>query len=140
MSFHESTFKENFDNVSATIDRLSEAFPKAGIVLTVSPVALGCTWSGADVVVANMASKTTLRAVAHEICRAYDQVTYWPSFEFAMMEDVFLADGRHVKRSAVKRIISAFIEAHEAGSSILHRTWGDVLPDGKTGSSDFLSG
>ncbi len=113
VDFHPSTFQENYDNVAATIRRLSDAFPHARIVLTVSPVALGRTWTDNDVVVANMASKTTLRAVANEICRVNERVTYWPSYEFAMMEDVFLTDGRHVKRSAVKRIISAFLDAHQ---------------------------
>lgn len=112
VEFHPSTFAENYENMAATIDQLTAAYPDLQIVLTVSPVALHRTWTSEDVVVANMTSKTTLRAVAGQICRDYPNVIYWPSYEFALSEDIFEADGRHVAPENVQRIVSAFLAAH----------------------------
>jgi hypothetical protein len=107
-----SDFAGNLDNMRRVCSLIAAHRPGAQIVLTVSPVALGRTFTGRDVVVANMESKSLLRAVAGQIDREFDNVTYWPSYEIAMREDVFKDDGRHVTTQAVEKILDAFIETH----------------------------
>jgi hypothetical protein len=114
VKFHASTFAENYANMKATVETIWGAFPKKKIVLAVSPVGLARTWTDEDLAVANMHSKTTLRAVAHEICQAYPDIIYWPSFEFAQIEDVFAEDGRHVRLEAVDYIVTSFLEAYRS--------------------------
>ena len=104
-----SKFKDNYDNLSSIIKAIFSKYPDKIIIITVSPVALNRTFTGQDVVVANMQSKSTLRTVAGEICNKYENVFYWPSYEFAMYEDIFRDDGRHVESRNVSRIIGSFI-------------------------------
>jgi len=108
----QSDVQSNKENLLAIIDAIHSLDSSKIVILTVSPVALGSTFSGNDVVVANMLSKCTLRAAAGEAVRERPGVLYWPSFEFAMMEDVFESDGRHVKTEAVRRIIESFLSAY----------------------------
>jgi hypothetical protein len=117
LEFRRSGFVENYENVAATIDRILTLGTTKAIVLTVSPVPLQLTWTGQDIVVANMASKSILRAVADAVCRDRPQVLYWPSFEYASRRDVFCADGRHVREDAVADIVDAFTSAHSAMES-----------------------
>ena len=84
------------------------------IVLTVSPVGLGRTYTGKDVVVATVEAKSILRAVTAEICREFENVSYWPSYELATRDDIFREDGRHVRQDSVALIVDSFIEAHRA--------------------------
>jgi GSCFA family len=113
VDFHPSTFIENYSNVRAVIESIRSKYPQKKIVLTVSPVALARTWTDNDVVAANLYSKATLRAVAGQICCEYPEVVYWPSFEYAMAEDVFKEDGRHVRPDAVNQIVDAFLDTHK---------------------------
>ena len=124
VEFHPSTFAENYANLNAMLDRIRAAFPLKRIVLTVSPVPLARTWTGEDVVVANLNSKSTLRAVAGQVCRERPNVVYWPSFEYGMKGDVFKEDGRHVQIDVVDRIVTAFLETHRAdlGAVPRHRS------------------
>jgi hypothetical protein len=112
VEFHSSTFTENYLNVMTTINRIWATYPQKQIVLTVSPVALGRTHTQNDVVVANMISKSTLRAVVAQVCAERPEIIYWPSYEFAAREDVYKEDGRHVTDEAVARIIHSFLEAY----------------------------
>jgi hypothetical protein len=107
-----SDFAANLENMRRVCSLIGEHRPGAQIVLTVSPVGLGRTFTGRDVVVANMESKSLLRAVAGQIEREFANVTYWPSYEIAMREDLFHDDGRHVTSQGVEKILDAFIEAH----------------------------
>jgi hypothetical protein len=107
-----SDFQANLDNVRRVCSLIATHRPGTRIILTVSPVALGRTFTGRDVVVANMESKSVLRAVAGQIAREFDQVTYWPSYEVGMREDIFERDGRHVTREGVEKIVGAFLKTH----------------------------
>ena len=57
LEFRRSGFVKNYENVAATIDRILTLGTTKTIVLTVSLVPLQLTWTGQDIVVANMASK-----------------------------------------------------------------------------------
>lgn len=105
-------FATNLDNVRRVCSLIATNRPGTRIILTVSPVALRRTFTGRDIIVANMESKSVLRAVAGQIAREFDQVTYWPSYEVGMREDIFEKDGRHVTRQGVEKIVGAFLETH----------------------------
>lgn len=85
--------------------------PDLKIVVTVSPVALQRTFSGQDVIVANLASKSTLRSVAGEVAVREANLDYFPSYEAAMLSDpslVWLEDRRNVTDFIVAQIIGEF--------------------------------
>lgn len=100
---------ENLDQMISSINKSNGGNTK--IVITVSPVPMGSTFSGMDVVKANTHSKSTLRAAASIICEKYDNVDYFPSFEMAVNSPRALAwkeDGAHVKNEMVGFIIDRF--------------------------------
>lgn len=111
-TFEQSTYEQNFENMHKVCSLLSERFPQRKIIVTVSPVALKRTFSGNDIVVANMESKSILRAVAAAITRQFANVIYWPSYEIALARDVYEEDGRHVTAQDVQRIINQFLAVH----------------------------
>jgi len=110
--FHLSTFAENYANLKRICDLVHGHYPDKHLIFTVSPVALGSTYSGNDVIVANSESKSVLRAAAGQIMREYPRVRYWPSFEIANAHDIREANGSHVTPEGVKMIMDAFLAAH----------------------------
>ena len=115
--FHLSTFQENYENMKETVKLIRKINAKAEIVFTVSPVWLGMTFTKNDVYVANMESKSQLRAVAGQVCREEKNVHYFPSFEIAtaLHGKGHSEDGRHVRDETVFNITSAFMLAHSNG-------------------------
>lgn len=94
---------------------LAEISPRCRIVVTVSPVPMSASFWGDDVIVANMYSKSTLKAAAQSFVDAHDNVEYFPSYELVMMsrrEAVFLPDWIHVEDNCVGRVLDAFIVSH----------------------------
>ena len=85
--------------------------PNLNIVFTLSPVALQRTFTGRDVLVANMMSKSTLRSAVGELVAKTDGVDYFPSYEAAMLSDplvVWQSDQRNVTDFIVAQIIGEF--------------------------------
>lgn len=64
-----------------TFDRLRALRPGMRFLLTVSPVPLTATASGAHVLAATLHSKSVLRAAAGELVARRDDVDYFPSYE-----------------------------------------------------------
>jgi hypothetical protein len=112
IEFHLSTYAENYENVKRVCALVGERYPGRRIVLTVSPVGLGRTYSGNDVVVATIEAKSLLRTAAREICREFPNVFYWPSYELCTKDDIYREDGRHVRPDVVAMIVDAFVAAH----------------------------
>jgi len=110
--FRCTEYPENFENIERVVQILRDVNPKAHVLLTVSPVPLGNTFApSTDHLVANTESKSTLRAVAGAICRKYDHVHYFHSYELVMgsaRELVFLDDGRHVRPEYVAGVMQEF--------------------------------
>jgi hypothetical protein len=111
--FRQSTFLENYQNMRALLDLLFARYPEKEVVISVSPVALEATYSQFDVGTANNESKAILRAVAAQICREYDRIMYFPSYEMATLLklQVYEDDGRHVLRSFADYVIGEFLSA-----------------------------
>ena len=85
----------------------------ATLVLTTSPVPLHTTFTAHDVRVANMESKSRIRAAVSEFIDRHPDVRYFHSYEMVVtaerQSDYFREDGRHVHRHAVKYIVSEFL-------------------------------
>jgi hypothetical protein len=89
--------------------------PDLKVILTVSPVPLGETFSGQDIVMANAYSKSVLRAVAQDVAHKDPNTDYFPSYEMVTLADpdsAWLPDFRHVRREFVAHIISQFQQAY----------------------------
>lgn len=85
--------------------------PEMRFIITVSPVPLGATFKDADVIVANSASKSVLRAVAEELYRRFDFVDYFPSYEIVLNSPRALAfeeDQLHIARDMVATVMETF--------------------------------
>lgn len=99
------------------LDRAFGGLVEAGVervLLTVSPVPLGTTFSGEDVVVANSFSKAVLRVCAEELSRKYRQVDYFPSYEMVSSGglDAFNPDNIHVRDAVVRRVTGHMLSAY----------------------------
>lgn len=91
--------------------------PEMRFVVTVSPVPFGATFKDADVIVANSASKSVLRAVAEELFRRHDFVDYFPSYEIVLNSPRSLAfqdDQLHIARDMVAHVMATFERAYLA--------------------------
>lgn len=113
-SVHVTSFQENLDNMRAICALIAENFPERKTLITVSPVSFKHTFSGRDLIVANTESKSVLRAVAGQIEREFENVTYWPSYEIAITGRMFDERGREITRDGVRKILSQFAAVHTA--------------------------
>jgi hypothetical protein len=89
--------------------------PEMRFLVTVSPVPFGATFKDADVIVANSASKSVLRAVAEELFRRFDFVDYFPSYEIVLNSPraiAFQDDQLHIARDMVAHVMSIFQRAY----------------------------
>jgi len=118
--FHLSTFQENYENIKAITAMIREIRPDAKIVFSVSPVPLGQTFTDNDVVIANMESKSILRAALGQVLREETDITYYPSYEIcSILGDVYTEDGRHVRPEIVQTIVQSFINGFTPKNSQL---------------------
>ena len=109
---HRLTVTEMLDDLER-IRRVVRDTLGATLVLTTSPVPLHATFTKLDVRVANMESKSRIRAAVSEFVERHPDVRYFHSYEMVMtaerQSDYFREDGRHVHRHAVKYIVSEFL-------------------------------
>lgn len=115
--FYESSYEENYANMKAIVELIHGRFPERKIILTVSPVPLGGTYGKNDVYVANMESKSILRAVAGQMARKFKNVYYFPAFEICSYlgaftnRKVYRDDWRHVDKEVIAYIIDRFLQS-----------------------------
>jgi hypothetical protein len=109
-SFHVTDVAQNVAWLKELRARITTIRPDAKYIVTVSPVPLQATFTGVDVFVANMRSKSTLRAAASAFADAYEDVDYFPSYEMVMGagERAFAADRVHVRDPIVQKVIADF--------------------------------
>jgi len=85
------------------------------LILTVSPVPLQSTFTNDDVIVANAASKSTLRAAVNEFVAHHNDVDYFPSYEMVIHSAQELAwrpDRVHVNAAMVAHIVKTFRDTY----------------------------
>lgn len=94
----------------------------ADLILTTSPVPLHTTFTPLDVRVANVESKSRIRAATSEFVDRHADVRYFHSYEMVVtaerQSDYFRDDGRHVHRHAVGYIVAEFLRTF--GEPSLH--------------------
>lgn len=118
-SFHRLTVAEMVDDLERIRRVVVDSFG-ARLVVTTSPVPLHATFTPLDVRVANMESKSRIRAAVSEFVDRYPDVRYFHSYEMVTtaerQSDYFREDGRHVHRHAVRYIVSEFLRLFGAPS------------------------
>lgn len=109
--FKFTEYNENYVNMEQVIQILSKLNQRCNIVMTVSPVALAKTFMETDQLIADMESKSILRAVAGALSRTFPQVYYFHAYELAMngeRKEAFWRDGRHINPEYAAYIVSEF--------------------------------
>lgn len=98
--------------IEDAISIIKEINPQAKFLISTSPVPLERTFSGQDIITANLYSKSTLRSVCGDVILNNDYIDYFPSFESVMLTkswDVWMEDRRHVTDDFVNKIVKRLI-------------------------------
>lgn len=113
LEFVNGDYEQALQALTASLDLIRSAYPEKKIVLTVSPIPIARTFSDTDAITATMRGKSILRSCVDTLTQHYDNLYYWPSYEFAMWSgNAFREDDlRHIRPEAVSRITSAFCRA-----------------------------
>jgi hypothetical protein len=114
--FRVLSYEDNLAALDEIYRILSDGIGKRlRVVVTVSPVPLTATYTGQDVLVANMHSKSVLRACADTwVAQHPEHITYFPSYEMAMLSDpdvVWREDRLHVQPDFVRHITGHFVQS-----------------------------
>ncbi|MDZ7905328.1 MAG: GSCFA domain-containing protein [Cypionkella sp.] len=100
------------DDLNAAMAILRSENSSLQVLLTVSPVPLTATASGAHVLTATSLSKSILRAVAHAACEGRVDVDYFPSYEIitspAYRGRFFAPNLRQVLPEGVDHVMASF--------------------------------
>jgi hypothetical protein len=95
-------------------------------MITVSPVPLWSTFRAQDVLVANSYSKAVLRAAVESFCADRQHVSYFPSYEFAMLSNPRAVwrrdDYRHVDPVFVDFLVASVLEQFDGGANASGRS------------------
>lgn len=108
-------FAENLDCLNRIYDIIKSHNSKAKFLITVSPVPLHASFVEEDIIVANMNSKSVLRAVAGRFAQDKVDADYFPSYERVMYADpdyAWKSDRRHVTDQMVQTIVDAFVSEY----------------------------
>jgi hypothetical protein len=95
--------------------------PAIRFVVTVSPVPMAATFSGDDVLVANLRSKSTLRLAAEKFAQDHDNVAYFPSYDMVAMSPrlrAYESDALHVRDQVVGQIMQEFIRLYVGSEGV----------------------
>ena len=110
--FHRLTVAEMLEDLER-IRRVIVDDLGATMIVTTSPVPLHTTFTPLDVRIANVESKSRIRAAVSEFVDRFPDVRYFHSYEMVVtaerQSDYFRDDGRHIERHAVRYIISEFL-------------------------------
>ena len=127
------SFSEAKAETQAMIEIIHKINPKIKVLITTSPVPLNKTFKNEDVVVANMQSKSTLRAVCGEICEEFNNVCYFPSYEMVTFRDPELAFGEdlrhvndHVVGDVVQLLVDSYFQNVDHFDKLVRRSLGDL--------------
>jgi len=111
-AFHRLTVAEMLDDLERIRTVVRDTLG-ATLIVTTSPVPLHTTFTDHDVRVANIESKSRIRAAVSEFVDRHPDVRYFHSYEMVVtaerQSDYFREDGRHVHRHAVRYIVSEFL-------------------------------
>ena len=107
---------ECMDQIHALLTRFGR--PDLRFLITVSPVVLGSTFSGEDVLIANTYSKSVQRAAVSAFAARHDNVNYFPSYESVTLSDrkrAWDSDQAHASDEIVRYNVLAMMGAYVEG-------------------------
>jgi len=114
--FEGTDFPKNLAALEGIFERYSALNPSGKIIVTVSPVPLGRTFSGRDIAIANSYSKSVLLAAAQSFANNHPNVDYFPSYELVTLsrrDRVYSNhDCLHVTDRRVGEIVNLFIQGY----------------------------
>lgn len=120
--FHNATTAEMTADLVRFVDGLRAVNPNARIILTVSPVPIIATMEDRHVLVSNTFSKSALRVVADEACRARPDVHYFPSYEVVTSPATagrYYADNlRAVNEAGIRHVTRLFLAHADDGEAL----------------------
>jgi hypothetical protein len=120
--FHNFGAAEVVEDMNRSIALIREKNPGVRILLTVSPVPLNATALERHVLVSTVYSKAVLRVAAEEICGAWSNVDYFPSFEIITAPQVrgryVAADARSVLEEGVRHVMRVYFRHYVAGMAV----------------------
>ena len=109
--FTNTSYAQNYENLSYIQAMLDAYNPKCKIIVTVSPVPWQATFR-ADVsaVSASLYQKSLLLCVAQDWCRNTYNAYYFPSYEYVtqIADNPYVHDARHIKPEVVEKVMSIF--------------------------------
>jgi len=111
--FYNIDYKTCIEMIKSTLSLLKSHNKDIKVIITVSPVPLERTFTEDDIIIANVTSKSILRAAAKAIASEHDNVDYFPSYEIVSLssrEVAFENDMRHVRDSMVGSIVTQLLE------------------------------
>jgi tetratricopeptide (TPR) repeat protein len=117
-SFERLTYAQCHQFIQNSIAAIREINPEAKFLITTSPVALSRTFTDEDVIVANMHSKSVLRAVAGEVSNTNNRVDYFPSYESVVLTkswSIWRPDLIHVSDEFVGKVVARLVDNYCAG-------------------------
>lgn len=89
--------------------------PNLRFIFTVSPVPLTSTFTRDHIAIANQRSKSILHCVSQRLWRTFDNVDYFPSYEFVTLSNrnlAFKEDNIHVKQEMVSKVMDRFFKSY----------------------------
>jgi hypothetical protein len=117
-AFRNFDFLEVYEDFVAFRRLAMEQNPGMKFLLTVSPVPLAATATDQHVLVATTYSKSALRAAAGKLAETFENVDYFPSFDFltgAFTRGAFHSDdARQITQAGVEAVMRIFFEAQPA--------------------------
>lgn len=115
-SFCNASPLEVIESVSKTLETIHQITNgRAKIIITTSPVPIHATFTGRDVISANMYSKSTLLSAAVWAANTYDFVDYYPSYEMVIYSnpaETWMPDGIHIYPDRVRQVVGRFADAY----------------------------
>ena len=116
-------FEDVRSNLAQAMKLMIEANPNLKFIFTVSPVPLTATYSNKHVILATMYSKSILRSVVGQISANWNNVDYFPSYEFfnspVFKGTFFQPNQRNVNSHGVKIVMDLFFSSIEKNRDII---------------------
>ena len=114
--FRNASYVDAYKDVAKALKLIRRRNRSTRVLLTVSPVPLTATATGAHALSANTYSKATLRAVAGDLAAQDPLTDYFPAFEIISARpganDMFEPNLRQVSQAGVDLVMDQFFAAH----------------------------
>lgn len=109
------SFQDCLTEARYVLNKLFEVNADANVIVTVSPVSLGATFSSDPLIVRNSYSKSVLRAMVEHLRHEFPRIDYYPSYEriiYADRRSAFDEDEVHVTAGIVNHTMVSMLEAY----------------------------